>query len=250
MNDEKTQCYTGYMAVAMRAADADGLILINEELASSEIIRLYKIGRFSESANEADKWIFRAESHIRANPTAMQYLALSLAEMYWFSIMAYGKWFLTSSDDSTRPSQELVDILSRAICKVDDALLLEPYLPYDTEYSRNRSQELLAFFRTIKQDFEEDLARLTSSTESSSDKRCFIATAAYIPDDAWKVDLLRRFRDTVLLPRRTGEAFVVCYYAISPPLARLIHRSNVLRACVRALLDPLVNWVFKYLDDK
>ena len=75
---------------------------------------------------------------------------------------------------------------------------------------------------------------------------CFIATAAYGTDTAKEIDILREFRDTVLLPNSLGTEFVSLYYKISPPIANFISQHEVLRTAVRVgFLDPIVailNW--------
>jgi hypothetical protein len=75
---------------------------------------------------------------------------------------------------------------------------------------------------------------------------CFIATAAYGTDTAKEIDILREFRDTVLLPNSLGAKFVSFYYGTSPPVADFISRHEVLRTAVRAgLVGPIVkilNW--------
>jgi len=75
---------------------------------------------------------------------------------------------------------------------------------------------------------------------------CLIATAAYATDKAQEIQILREFRDTVLLPSRLGAAFVTLYYRTSPPVADLISRHNILRATVRVgVIDRIVavlNW--------
>ena len=45
---------------------------------------------------------------------------------------------------------------------------------------------------------------------------CFIATAAYGTDTAEELNILREFRDEVLLPNRLGAGFVSFYYETSP----------------------------------
>ncbi|MCD6568170.1 MAG: hypothetical protein J7K94_05515 [Dehalococcoidia bacterium] len=78
-----------------------------------------------------------------------------------------------------------------------------------------------------------------NSTGYSGDKTfttlspCFIATAAYGTPTAEEIDILREFRDDVLLPSRTGAAFVAFYYSVSPPVADFISRHEILRAVVR-----------------
>jgi outer membrane protein assembly factor BamB len=78
------------------------------------------------------------------------------------------------------------------------------------------------------------------------EKGCFIATAAYGTDTAEELDILREFRDMVLLPNSLGARFVSLYYRISPPIAGFISRHEVLRTAVRVgFVDPIVktlNW--------
>jgi hypothetical protein len=70
---------------------------------------------------------------------------------------------------------------------------------------------------------------------------CFIATAAYGTDTAKEIDILREFRDTVLLPNSLGAKFVYLYYRTSPPIANFISQHEVLRTAVRVgFVDPIV----------
>ena len=70
---------------------------------------------------------------------------------------------------------------------------------------------------------------------------CFIATAAYGTDTAKEIDILREFRDTILLPNSLGLRFVSLYYKISPPIADFIAQHEVLRTMVRVgFVDPIV----------
>ncbi len=62
---------------------------------------------------------------------------------------------------------------------------------------------------------------------------CFIATAAYGTDTAREIDILREFRDEVLLPNILGTEFVSLYYRTSPPIADFTSRHEVLRTVVR-----------------
>jgi len=69
---------------------------------------------------------------------------------------------------------------------------------------------------------------------------CFIATAAYGTDTAEQLDILREFRDVVLLPNRVGAKFVSLYYRASPPIADFISQNEVLRTVVRVgFVDPI-----------
>jgi hypothetical protein len=71
---------------------------------------------------------------------------------------------------------------------------------------------------------------------------CFIATAAYGTETAAELNVLRDFRDQVLLKNALGSRFVETYYKISPPIADFIAKNDFLRAVVRdVLIDPVVN---------
>jgi hypothetical protein len=73
---------------------------------------------------------------------------------------------------------------------------------------------------------------------------CFIATAAYGTPTAKQIDVLREFRDVVLLKSTVGSQFVALYYQFSPPVADFIAGNELLRTLVRELLvDPIVRVV-------
>lgn len=77
----------------------------------------------------------------------------------------------------------------------------------------------------------------------SSSGQCFIATAAYGSALEPEVEALRDYRDRVLLKTAPGRVFVKTYYAVSPPIARIVEKSGTLRAIVRAALAPIVRLV-------
>lgn len=74
--------------------------------------------------------------------------------------------------------------------------------------------------------------------EPASD--CFIATAAYGSPFEARIQVLRDWRDRTLLRSVMGRLTVRAYYVTSPPLARMVRGSALLRRIVRAVLDPLV----------
>jgi len=70
---------------------------------------------------------------------------------------------------------------------------------------------------------------------------CFIATAAYGTDTAEEIDILREFRDEVLLSNSLGAEFVSFYYKTSPPIADFISQNEALRTAVKVgFVDPIV----------
>lgn len=77
---------------------------------------------------------------------------------------------------------------------------------------------------------------------------CFIATAAYGTPTAEQIDVLREFRDVVLLKNTVGSQFVALYYQLSPLVAEFIAENELLRVLVREfLVDPIV-WVIEATD--
>jgi len=78
---------------------------------------------------------------------------------------------------------------------------------------------------------------------------CFIATAAYGTSTAEQLDVLREFRDDVLLESTVGSQLVDLYYQVSPPIADFISENSFVRTLVRELLvDPIV-WVVEATGD-
>ena len=79
-------------------------------------------------------------------------------------------------------------------------------------------------------------------TPEEEDGGCFIATAAYGTASAAEIDVLRAFRDEVLLVSTVGSQLVELYYQTSPPVADFISKNILLRTIVRELaIDPMVS---------
>lgn len=75
---------------------------------------------------------------------------------------------------------------------------------------------------------------------------CFVATACYGDYDAAEVLVLRNYRDNVLLKTNLGRVAVDIYYLISPPIARLLDKSESLKAFIRKnILAPIVSKIKK-----
>jgi len=79
-------------------------------------------------------------------------------------------------------------------------------------------------------------------TPTYPELKCFIATAAYGTEAAAEIDVLRAFRDEVLLESAVGSQLVEWYYQTSPPVADFISENGILRIMVRELvIDPMVS---------
>ncbi len=78
---------------------------------------------------------------------------------------------------------------------------------------------------------------------------CFIATAAFGSPLERHVQILRDFRDRVLLSSSAGQAFVDFYYRTSPPIADKIAANDALRLVTRAMLMPVIGiaWLILHL---
>jgi hypothetical protein len=82
---------------------------------------------------------------------------------------------------------------------------------------------------------------VTANFEVAGGGGCFIATAVYGSPTAEQLNVLREFRDAVLLESTAGSQLVSLYYKLSPPVADFISGNSFLRTLVRELLvDPVV----------
>ncbi|MFA5772021.1 MAG: CFI-box-CTERM domain-containing protein [Thermoplasmata archaeon] len=78
---------------------------------------------------------------------------------------------------------------------------------------------------------------------------CFIATAAYGTPMAEEINVLRNWRDDFLLSTKIGTSFVNIYYKTSPPIADFVSSSNLRKAVVRAVINPIVLLMKKQYGD-
>jgi hypothetical protein len=81
-----------------------------------------------------------------------------------------------------------------------------------------------------------------SSSSGGSGGGCFIATAVFDSPYSPEVELLRKFRDNILLNSLLGRMFVKLYYVVSPPIATLITKTKFLKPFLKAyFFKPLLN---------
>jgi len=87
-----------------------------------------------------------------------------------------------------------------------------------------------------------------ATTDNASSRWCFIATAAYGSYLHPFVNILRTFRDVILLPTAIGRSFVQWYYRVSPPIADVIANNRLLSSGVRVLLLPAIGFAWLCLQ--
>jgi len=102
---------------------------------------------------------------------------------------------------------------------------------------------------TITPDRDYEITANFQLVSEEEPRGCFIATAAYGTPTAEQLDVLREFRDGVLLKSTVGSRLVDLYYQVSPPVADFISESSFVRTLVRELLvDPVV-WLVEATGD-
>ena len=72
---------------------------------------------------------------------------------------------------------------------------------------------------------------------------CYIATAVYGSYDAPEVRVLRKFRDSKLLPYLPGRIFVKIYYAISPTIIKYFGNNILFVSLCRKSLNKLIKFL-------
>ena len=110
---------------------------------------------------------------------------------------------------------------------------------------KNPGSYILRIFDETGNEAFSDPITFLQSKDESDDGGCFIATAAYGSPMILQVNILRKFRDQILLNNKVGNAFVDFYYTYSPPIANFIASHDSLRTIVRYSLLPIVvvSWI-------
>ena len=88
------------------------------------------------------------------------------------------------------------------------------------------------------------ITRTAKLTVNFKEKKCIIATVTYGSEVSNEVNLLRRFRDDIVLNSYAGQqfykAFNTFYYSWSPYIAQIIHENNWLKTPFKIILYPLL----------
>lgn len=87
---------------------------------------------------------------------------------------------------------------------------------------------------------DEAFIQIVVNKNSSSSSKCFIATATYGTPFHPHVNVLREFRDRVLMKSHIGKAFVSFYYKYSPPIADIVKEHVILRVICLFFILPIV----------
>jgi uncharacterized repeat protein (TIGR02543 family) len=81
------------------------------------------------------------------------------------------------------------------------------------------------------------------------DSFCPAVAAAYGSPTAERLDVLREFRDVVLLQSAMGSRSVALYYRLGPPVADSLAGNEVVRTLVRELLVDSIVWIMEATED-
>jgi len=88
------------------------------------------------------------------------------------------------------------------------------------------------------------LEKTATFTLTIKEKKCIIATVTYGSEVSSEVNLLRRFRDNIVLNSYAGQrfykAFNAFYYSWSPYIAQIIHENGWLKTPFKIILYPLI----------
>jgi Tol biopolymer transport system component len=123
-----------------------------------------------------------------------------------------------------------------------DLLVLNLAKP-EFEFDVNAFLASLGLLNDLISDDDDDSPGKTVTT-SSSNKNCFIATAAFGSPLAGQVEILRQFRDKYLLTNALGQKFVAWYYNNGPIAANWIKDKPLAKVAVQAALYPLIGFSF------
>lgn len=97
--------------------------------------------------------------------------------------------------------------------------------------------------RALQQDMRRGLAAhrryYEQGAAASSRDRCVVATCVF-GDAAPQTEVLRRYRDVVLLPQSWGRLAISIYYRFAPAACKALRRSPLLAGVTRAVLDAAV----------
>jgi len=104
------------------------------------------------------------------------------------------------------------------------------------------------FFKKLENALVNDYSTNSSNikshnTSNQSSDSCFVATAAFGTPLADEINILRQWRDKVLINSITGRLFVKTYYKIGPYAAKLVERSGFLKGLIRKIIYRIIKQI-------
>ena len=156
--------------------------------------------------------------------------------------------FILEFRDMKEKAREIINWLLLAESSVDPKFITEnnqqKFIIISYWHIEQMSFAVEAIYRILVYYYKSDTSNsLRDFSLTQAKKGCFIATAAYGSSLSQEVFILRRWRDRLLLKKPFGRIFVNAYYKISPPIARIIEKSKILKRLVKAILKPLILYI-------
>jgi tetratricopeptide (TPR) repeat protein len=163
----------------------------------------------------------------------------------------YGNWYDPLSLGQRRTHNKAVECYEKALALGGDEALIRYRMALLYRVHAGKQKAIENFERVIQLVGADSELGIECAKELEKEKAskggCFIATAVYDLPTASEVELLRQFRDKVLLQSITGKVFVAIYYRISPPIARIISRSEMMKKLLRScILEPIIKFITKW----
>lgn len=145
------------------------------------------------------------------------------------TLWALNRFRARKPQGSGRKYHTVTDIVATVYC--------EQKLVYDRE--RGKATPVDVRKQAVIGSFEHYRFQIEGQSRAVVDKRCYIATAIY-GAEAPETQLLRTWRDRVLMTSWLGRMVVHCYYGLSPYLVQAFVHSAYVTRVVRGALDHLV----------
>lgn len=116
------------------------------------------------------------------------------------------------------------------------------------ERYKGMSDESLAALGLSREDVEDPRVNLLEQAVATANGGgfCFVATATLHAQDWQELYTLRKFRDEILLPTKSGAAFVRWYYRYGPIMAKWIATRKIIKGLVRSVfILPMARLIFR-----
>ncbi len=156
-----------------------------------------------------------------------------------------GLWFSQNLSDTER-NRYFENIMNEMKQYPLDSALLSisivktKYPKLYTEYLDTLGADIKKYMNSLNA-----TASTNFQNSSASSSICFVATAAFGTPWAPEIDVLRRWRDTVLVKSIAGRLFIAVYYKVGPYIAKVVEKSALLKQLVRNMIYELIRVLSK-----